>query len=177
MYPDLASPSETSFDRPRIDLGSGCGGRRKACSVPKEVTLLATRLRYHLPGTFRLGFEREPVPKLNSPEILEGRDPTIFVPVGPRIRLVHHSVQDYLLRVCRADKAGSPSSHLSINLQDGQKEIAHVCSSYLRCDELQLGWIDLENRNSDGMQIMTRETKIEIRKSLETYPLLQYAAE
>jgi hypothetical protein len=95
-------------------------------------------------------------PSQISPEILEGRGPTIFVPVGPRVRLVHHSVQDYLLSVCRADNAGSPSSHLSINLQDGHEEIAHVCSSYLRCDQLRLGWIDLENRNSDGMQIMTR---------------------
>ncbi|KAM5458526.1 hypothetical protein MaudCBS49596_000440 [Microsporum audouinii] len=103
-------------------------------------------------------------------------DSNPFVPIGPRVRLVHQSAQEYLLDVCDRGDGGQSSPGLSIDLRDGHATIALVCISYLKCEELQLGWIGLEDRHPDGGQIVTEETREEVRKRLETYTLLEYAA-
>lgn len=99
-----------------------------------------------------------------------------FEPIGPKIRLVHQSAQDYLLGVCKRSKDRQSASSVEIDLRGGHEAIARVCISYLQCEELQLGWIGLENRDSEGWQIMTDETKRQVRKRLETHTFLEYAA-
>ena len=109
----------------------------------------------------------------------ETEDPNskAFAPIGPKVRLVHQSAQDYLLGVCKRSKDGQSASSVEIDLRGSHEAIARVCISYLQCEELQLGWIDLENRHPEGWQIMTDEVKKEVRKRLETHTLLEYAAE
>lgn len=100
-----------------------------------------------------------------------------FEPIGPKVRLVHQSAQDYLLDVSKRSEDHQSASSVEIDLRGGHEAIARVCISYLQCEELQLGWMGLENRHSEGWQIMSDEIKSEVRKSLETHTLLEYAAE
>ncbi|KAL6857583.1 hypothetical protein ACO1O0_005024 [Amphichorda felina] len=96
-----------------------------------------------------------------------------FSPLGPRVRLIHQSARESLLGVC---ENGSETSVLNFDLRIGHGELARVSLSYLRCEELQLGWFDLENRKPDGMQIITGESRRVVQQRLRKYPLLHYSA-
>ncbi|KAH8593580.1 ankyrin repeat-containing domain protein [Bisporella sp. PMI_857] len=91
-----------------------------------------------------------------------------------KVRIVHQSAQEYLLEACN-DKTNSISK-FKINLRDGHESLARICIAYLCSDELQLGWIDEENKNKSGLNNTTDLTRQKVKERLNTYPFLDYAS-
>ena len=122
---------------------------QKRLPAPKKLlrNLSAFVLRYLAPFV-QITFTNESMEQEHSASML-GSTNGYKAADNSKVQIVHQSAQEYLLAAC-VDKT-NPKSRFEIELRDGHESLAQVCLTYLCFDELQLGWIDEENKTEWGV--------------------------
>lgn len=95
----------------------------------------------------------------------------------PTVRPIHESVRQFLWDVCMKPESEETWPELFIGEAQGHAMIAKTCITYLRCRELEVGWLGGQEANEFGVIIPTDGMVKQIDEFLESHELMCYLAE